>query len=93
MELENKLNLIKFRIETLLNRNIQLINENKSLTEEIGLLKYEVEENKKIIKDYENKSLNLHFNNSIENEEKNKLKFVIDDLINEIDKGIELLKS
>ena len=93
MELENKLNLIKLRVEQLVSRNVQLINENVVLADEIKKLKSENEYNKKNIQELENKTVNSHFSKSIENEDKNRLKSVIEDLINEIDKGIELLKS
>lgn len=93
MELENKLDLIKNRIEELISQGEKLVSDNSSLLAENQDLKSQIEENKKLISELENKALNLQFNNSIENEEKNKLKTVIEDLIIEIDKGIELLKS
>lgn len=93
MELEHKLNLIKIRIEQLISENKRLINENNQLVDDSLRLRSQLEDSRKIINDLENKALNLQFNNSIENDEKNKLKTVIEELIIEIDKGIELLKS
>ena len=78
----------------------QLLEQYKELSAEIGELIAQViafkEENERAesrIKELENKSLNLQFSNKFEVEDKEKLKSTINELITEIDKGLELLKG
>jgi hypothetical protein len=93
MELDKKVDLIKERIQQLLDMKLQLINDKNILSQEIDRLKENEANSLKIISELENKSLNSQFDKSVENEDKNKLKTYIEELINEIDKGIKLLKS
>jgi len=93
IDIELVFSRIKTKIFSLKEQNGLLTQENEELINEIIKLKQENEEKEKIIKNLENKTINLQLSKSIETEEKDKLNEVIDELIKEIDKGLELLKS
>jgi len=92
-EVENRLGAILRKVEKLKEFNAQLIAENEELISQILLQKERIEECEKRIGELENKSLNLQYSGTMKKEEKQQLKKVINELIKEIDKGLELLKS
>lgn len=92
-ELENRLEGIRLNLESLIAQNKQLTEENEQLISELLNLKETTEQNEKRIHELENKNINLQLSNSIEGDDKNKFKYIINGLIKEIDKGLELLKS
>jgi hypothetical protein len=93
MIIDEKLNLIKGKIEALIERNNGLVAEKDKYLEEISSLRQQLEEKEKFIKELENKTVNLQITNTVEDEEKTRLKVLIEDYITEIDKALELLKS
>ena len=93
MIIDEKLNAIKSKIEALIEKNKDLVAEKEQYSNEISRLKLQLEEKEKLIKELENKTLNLQITNTVENEEKTRLKTLIEDYILEIDKALELLKS
>ena len=84
---------LKQKAEQLRSQVNQLSVENEELINEILVLKEENERAEKRIKELENKTLNLQFSSTLEVEDKEKLKLTINELISEIDKGLELLKG
>jgi hypothetical protein len=93
MIIEDKLTVIKGKIQNLLEENKRLTSENDQLLKELNGLREGHEQKEKFIKDLENKNLNLQLTTNIENEDKNKLLALIEEYIAEIDKALEILKS
>ena len=93
MNLEEKLNIIKVKVQRLLEQNSTLKSEAIMMNAEIEHLKELLIENEKRIQELENKNVNLHLTKTVESNDKNKIKSVIEELIAEIDKGLELVKS
>ncbi len=91
--LEQKLDSILRKVETLKALNQKLNAENEELINQLLVQKERMEECEKRIDELENKSLNLQYSSSLKKEDKQQLKKVINELIKEIDKGLELLKS
>ncbi len=81
------------KAEQLLIQYKELSAENEELIAQVIAFKEENERAESRIKELENKSLNLQFSNKFEVEDKEKLKSTINELITEIDKGLELLKG
>ncbi|MBT3303587.1 MAG: hypothetical protein HOD63_11665 [Bacteroidetes bacterium] len=81
------------KAEQLLEQYKELSAENEELIAQVIAFKEENERAESRIKELENKSLNLQFSNKFEVEDKEKLKSTINELITEIDKGLELLKG
>ena len=93
MSIQNRLDSIRLKVEMLLDENERLKSENKKIMEEMSLLRNQADDTQKSIKDLENKNVNLQLSKIIDSNEKTKLKAVIEELIVEIDKGLELLKK
>lgn len=93
MMIEDKLTVIKGKIQNLLEENKRLVSEKEQLLKELNELREGHEQNEKFIKDLENKNINLQLTNNIENEDKNKLLALIEEYIAEIDRALEILKS
>ena len=93
MDIQIRLETIRSKVLTLLDEYKQLKQENIALNNEIKDLQEKLSSKEKSLNDLENKSVNLQSSKTIENEDINKLKAVINELITEIDKGLELLKS
>ena len=91
--IEQKLDSILRKVETLKALNQKLNAENEELINQLLVQKERMEECEKRIDELENKSLNLQYSSSMKKEDKQQLKKVINELIKEIDKGLELLKS
>ena len=84
---------LKQKADALHMQVVQLSIENEELINEVLALKEDQEQAEKRIKELENKTINLQFSNTLQVEEKGKLKQTINELITEIDKGLELLKG
>jgi len=93
MSIQNRLDSIRLKVEMLIDENERLKSENKQILDEMSLLRNQADDTQKSIKDLENKNVNLQLSKIIDSNEKTKLKAVIEELIVEIDKGLELLKS
>ena len=93
MDLSESLDKIIAKIKKLKEINDQLVSENEELTNKVIELTRSFEENQKRINELENKNVNLQFSKTVENLDKDKLNSVIEELIEEVDKGLELLKS
>ena len=93
MSIQNRLDSIRLKVEMLIDENERLKSENKQILDEMSLLRNQADDTQKSIKDLENKNVNLQLSKTIDSNEKTKLKAVIEELIVEIDKGLELLKS
>jgi hypothetical protein len=92
MSIQNRLDSIRLKVEMLLDENERLKSENKQLVDEMSMLRNQADDTQKSIKELENKNVNLQLSKIIDSNEKTKLKAVIEELIVEIDKGLELLK-
>lgn len=93
MDLELILDNIKRKVEKLKEVNVQLVNENEELMNKVLKLTTSIEDTEKKMKELENKNVNLQFSKSVKNLDKDKLNSVIEELIEEVDKGLELLKG
>ena len=93
MDLKSNLNNIKDKILKLKEINTQLIAENEELTNKVLEFSSDNDKNENKIKELEDKNVNLQFSKSVNNIDKEKLNSVIEELIEELDKGLELLKS
>jgi len=93
MNLAEKIENIKINLIKLKEENFRLRLERSKSLEEITRLNQVVEDNEKRIKELENKTLNLQIKGTLETEETNRIKNVIEELITEVDKGLELLKK
>ncbi|MBC8343039.1 MAG: hypothetical protein ISR55_00610 [Bacteroidetes bacterium] len=91
--LEEIIKRLQIKAEQLVTQYKELSAENEELISQVIALKEEHERAELRIKELENKSLNLQFSNTFELEDKAKLKSTINELITEIDKGLELLKG
>ena len=92
-DLATTLKRLHSKAEQLLEQYKELSAENEELIAQVIAFKEENERAESRIKELENKSLNLQFSNKFEVEDKEKLKSTINELITEIDKGLELLKG
>jgi uncharacterized coiled-coil DUF342 family protein len=92
MNIQERLENIRAKAEKLIEENTKLRSEYQQLLDEMSQLKNQADDTQKSIKELENKNVNLQLSKSIDNNEKTKLKAVIEELIVEIDKGLELLK-
>jgi uncharacterized coiled-coil DUF342 family protein len=93
MSIQDRLENIRTKAEKLIEENARLRSEYQQLLDEMSQLRNQADDTQKSIKELENKNVNLQLSKTIDNTEKNKLKAVIEELIVEIDKGLELLKS
>jgi len=93
MSIHNRLDSIRSKVEMLIDENEKLRSENKQIMDEMSMLKNQADDTQKSIRDLENKNVNLQLSKIIDSNEKTKLKAVIEELIVEIDKGLELLKK
>ena len=93
MSIQDRLENIRSKAEKLIEENTRLRLEYQQLLDEMSQLRNKADDTQKSIKDLENKNVNLQLSKTIDSNEKTKLKAVIEELIVEIDKGLELLKS
>jgi regulator of replication initiation timing len=93
MSIQDRLENIRSKAEKLIEENTKLRLEYQQLLDEMSQLRNQADDTQKSIKDLENKNVNLQLSKTIDSNEKTKLKAVIEELIVEIDKGLELLKS
>ena len=93
MSIQDRLENIKSKAEKLIEENARLRSEYQQLIDEMSQLRNQADDTQKSIKDLENKNVNLQLSKTIDSNDKTKLKAVIEELIVEIDKGLELLKS
>ena len=93
MSIQDRLENIRSKAEKLIEENTRLRLEYQQLLDEMSLLRNQADDTQKSIKELENKNVNLQLSKTIDSNEKTKLKAVIEELIVEIDKGLELLKS
>jgi len=93
MSIHDRLDSIRSKAEKLIEENARLRLENQRLMDEMSQLRNQADDTQKSIKELENKNVNLQLSKTIDSNEKTKLKAVIEELIVEIDKGLELLKS
>jgi len=93
MSIQDRLENIRSKAEKLIEENTKLRLEYQQLLDEMSQLRNQADDTQKSIKDLENKNVNLQLSKTIDSSEKTKLKAVIEELIVEIDKGLELLKS
>ncbi len=91
--MNNMFETLKQKIKELKNRNIEIGGENEQLIAEVLNLRTQLEDCENRRKEIENKYLNLQVNEKIPEGDKKKLITNIDNLIDEIDKGLELLSS
>ena len=92
MSIQDRLENIRSKAEKLIEENTKLRLEYQQLLDEMSQLRNQADDTKKSIKVLENKNVNLQLSKTIDSNEKTKLKAVIEELIVEIDKGLELLK-
>ena len=93
MSIQDRLDNIRSKAEKLIEENTRLRLEYQQLLDEMSQLRNQADDTQKSIKELENKNVNLQLSKTIDSNEKTKLKTVIEELIVEIDKGLELLKS
>jgi predicted nuclease with TOPRIM domain len=92
-DLQEIVNSLQERAKALVVQLQELSAENEELIGQVIQLKQENERAENRINELENKSINLQFSNTLEIEDKEKLKSTINELLTEIDKGLELLKG
>jgi len=92
-EIEQKILLIKTKVNELIDLNKSLSAENEELISQLLNVKEENEQLLIRINELENKSLHLQLGSSLEKPEKERITNNIDKLLNEIDRSLELLKS
>ena len=93
MSIQDRLDNIRSKAVKLVEENKKLRLEYQQLLDEMSQLRNQADDTQKSIKELENKNVNLQLSKTIDSNEKTKLKVVIEELIVEIDKGLELLKS
>lgn len=93
MSIQDRLDNIRSKAVKLVEENKKLRLEYQQLLDEMSQLRNQADDTQKSIKELENKNVNLQLSKTIDSNEKTKLKAVIEELIVEIDKGLELLKS
>ena len=91
--MDNMFETLKQKIKELKSRNVEISAENEQLIAEVLNIRTQLEVCESRMKEIENKYLNLQVNEKIPEGDKKKLITNIDNLIDEIDKGLELLSS
>jgi predicted nucleic acid-binding Zn-ribbon protein len=93
MNFELRIDNIYRKIVDLKDQKKQLLNTKLQLENEIDFLKQEKLKYEQKTKELEDRIVNLQVSKTVDNVDKNKLSTVIEELIEEIDKGLDLLKT